>query len=306
MQDAHLHCLLSASTSGWVAVGFDPSSIMQDANFIIGYVDGGIGEIRDDWGTGATSHASDVSLGGSSDVTLLTAAESGGVTTLEFTIPMNSGDAYDKVLSIGSSYSCILAQGSSDSYTSYHSAAGFATIVPDSTTTGGGGSSADPAVTSGPDIALDTDVTGFTTVMVDDFTFSWKVVTDSLRCMLTAPTTGWLAVGFDPTDDMLNANFIIGYTIADSTWVRDDFGVTTTAHSADYGLGGTNNVSRVFGRESNGFTEIRFTIPLNSGDSYDRVIVPGTSYEVLFAHGSNGADDFNSMHADEEDTDVIF
>ncbi len=124
-----LDCILEANTVGWIAVGFDPSSQMKDANFIIGYVAGGTGIIRDDWGDSNTSHVSDISLGGSTDVTLISATEAGGKTTLRFTIALNSGDQYDRELSIGSTYPVIFASGAEDDPESYHNALGAATIM---------------------------------------------------------------------------------------------------------------------------------------------------------------------------------
>ncbi|PKN79422.1 MAG: hypothetical protein CVU48_05385 [Candidatus Cloacimonetes bacterium HGW-Cloacimonetes-1] len=124
-----LQCILSANTPGWLSVGFDPSSRMKDANYIIGYVNGGVGSIRDDWGTSQSSHEADVALGGTSDITLLASDESGGITTLEFIIPLNSGDAKDKAMVIGNSYSLIFAKGNADDYDSMHSGTGVSTIT---------------------------------------------------------------------------------------------------------------------------------------------------------------------------------
>lgn len=94
-----LHAKVSAKTKGWVAVGFNPSKKMQDANFILGYVKDGEVTVVDHFGDKATSHSSDEELGGTSDVTVVGGSEEGGVTTIEFTIPMDSGDKYDSVLS---------------------------------------------------------------------------------------------------------------------------------------------------------------------------------------------------------------
>ena len=119
---ATLHVILSAPTTGWVAVGFNPSVMMKDANFIIGYVEDGTGYIRDDFGTGATTHEADTVLGGTSDVTLIDAGESGNRTEIDFSIPMSSGDQYDGVLSQGETYVILLAYGPSggDDFTSAH------------------------------------------------------------------------------------------------------------------------------------------------------------------------------------------
>jgi hypothetical protein len=115
-----LHVRVAAGTDGWVAVGFDPSSRMKDANFLIGYVEDGQANLRDDFGTGGSSHDSDESLGGTSDFSNLDGAEEEGLTWLSFTIPLDSGDRYDRPLAAGNSYTVILAAGSSDGYGGYH------------------------------------------------------------------------------------------------------------------------------------------------------------------------------------------
>ncbi|MBM4399122.1 MAG: T9SS type A sorting domain-containing protein [Candidatus Cloacimonetes bacterium] len=126
----NLDCQLIANTTGWVSVGFSPVNQMQGANFIIGYHSGGNTFIRDDYGTSATTHASDTSLGGTNNVLTSSSSETGGVTQLNFVIPLNSGDAFDKVLAIGQSYSIILGRGNNggDNFTSGHAGVGSAQI----------------------------------------------------------------------------------------------------------------------------------------------------------------------------------
>jgi len=124
-----IHCILNANTSGWIAVGFDPSSMMKDANLIIGYVAGGTGFIRDDWGVSNTGHTSDLNLGGIDNVVFISASEVGGSTELEFKIPLDSGDDFDRILEVGQTYSVILAKGDNDDFDSYHTTAGFAEII---------------------------------------------------------------------------------------------------------------------------------------------------------------------------------
>lgn len=130
----HLYAALAAQTSGWVSVGFDPETGMQGANFVFGYVAGGQTIIEDMFGTrpsGPGSHPPDEQLGGKNDVLEFGGREEGGVTVIEFKVPLDSGDEYDKSLRPGSSYSIILAMGSSDDLQSYHSARGYAEITLD-------------------------------------------------------------------------------------------------------------------------------------------------------------------------------
>lgn len=129
--ELHLEGIMSAQTTGWVSVGFNPVFMMNEANIIIGYVDDGVGFIRDDWGTGPTSHDSDVSLGGTDDVTLVEAHQIDGVTTIHFIIPLDSGDQFDQPLSIGETYPVCIARGpnGANNFTTTHAAAAMAEIT---------------------------------------------------------------------------------------------------------------------------------------------------------------------------------
>ena len=111
---------ISAKTDGWVAVGFNPSTKMKDANIIIGYVDGKEVKIYDHFGDKATGHSEDTKEGGSEDVTLVSGVEDGGMTTIEFTMPINSGDKLDGALSVDSDTALILAYGERDSIKARH------------------------------------------------------------------------------------------------------------------------------------------------------------------------------------------
>jgi len=139
---------------------------------------------------------------------------------------------------------------------------------------------------------------GWQEYIVEDFSFEWKPE-DSLSTLLiriTAPTTGWVAVGFDPSSFMTDANLLIGYVENDTVFLRDDFGTGQVTHDADTNLGGTSDVEIIDGSESSSGTTIEFRIPMNSGDQYDKVLVDGNTYSMIFAFGYDGADDYTSGH----------
>ena len=106
-----LHAKMSAKTKGWVGVGFNPSKKMKDANFILGYVKDGKAEVADHFGTKATGHGEDSKKGGSDDVTLVAGTEDNGLTTIEFTLPMNSSDKMDGTLTADGDTILLLAYG---------------------------------------------------------------------------------------------------------------------------------------------------------------------------------------------------
>lgn len=128
-------------------------------------------------------------------------------------------------------------------------------------------------------------------------TFQWRTDTlGMLHVKVSAPTQGWVGVGFHPTDEMKDADFILGYLKDGELFIRDDFGTDRYAHKPDTALGGEDNLMNEKGLEKEGHTEIHFSIPLDSGDAYDRSLTEGDSCMVLLAYGADDADDFTSRH----------
>jgi len=139
-------------------------------------------------------------------------------------------------------------------------------------------------------------------VTVEGITFQWMTDDEYLYGMVSAPTSGWVAVGFDPTNQMADANIIIGYVDGGMVSIRDDFGTSSTSHASDTSLGGTDNIMDPGGMEENGDTMISFKIPLNSTDMYDQELIPGENYTIILAYGS--ADNFTSYHTLATFTDI--
>ena len=130
-------------------------------------------------------------------------------------------------------------------------------------------------------------------------TFYWTNDADHLYGALFAPTQGWVAVGFDPQTRMQGANFVFAYVQGGQTSIQDMFGTRPQgpgSHPPDEQLGGQNNILEYGGQEADGSTIVEFKIPLDSGDEYDKPLLPGSSYTVILAYGSS--DDFDSYHVD--------
>jgi hypothetical protein len=136
---------------------------------------------------------------------------------------------------------------------------------------------------------------GWHSISKSGFEFAWNVEGTVLHVELSGPTTGWVLVGFKGTYLYNNANIIIGYVSGGAAHVRDDFGFGNDTHESDSSLqGGQQNASGISGSEGSGETTVSFTIPLNSGDTWDNVMEDGETVLLVFAAGANGADDFTS------------
>lgn len=129
------------------------------------------------------------------------------------------------------------------------------------------------------------------------YSLQWRVNGDMLDVVLSYETTGWISVGFDPSRMMQDANIIIGYVTDGTATVSDQYGTGQTAHQPDTEIGGADSLVNASGVEEKGYTEISFSMPLDSGEDSDRPLEPGSTYTVLLGHGPDGADDFTTYHA---------
>jgi hypothetical protein len=144
------------------------------------------------------------------------------------------------------------------------------------------------------DVKQSVNKDGYNEITSSKITMQWKIVGKDLEVIVTAPTKGWVSVGFDPTNIMKDANFILGYVDGDKVVVSDEFGNHFTSHAPDDSLGGSIDVKAGAGSETKKETTISFVIPLNSGDEYDKVLEEGVSYTVLLAFGDK--DNFTVRH----------
>jgi len=138
---------------------------------------------------------------------------------------------------------------------------------------------------------------GFSSGSAAGVTVQWKIEGEMINIRISAKTTGWVAVGFDPSRMMRDANIIIGYVSDGQVFLSDDYGTGNTQHGPDVKNGGTNNLSNIQGEEVDGVTTLSFTMPLDSGDSLDKVLAAGEQHKIIVAHGPNGADNFGTYHA---------
>jgi len=130
--DSTLRVGLVSPGTGYVAIGFDPESQMEGANYIVGYMEEGEVHVRDDYGTSALGHMADTDRGGTNDVLAAAGAEWGDETILEFMIPLDSGDAMDKPLATGETYSVLVAYHALvDGFSTRHSGRGAGQIALD-------------------------------------------------------------------------------------------------------------------------------------------------------------------------------
>jgi len=121
---------IEAPTTGWVGIGFDPVSVMDQADMVIAWIDSG-GKVYalDCFSTGLFGpHPPDTDLGGTNDLIAFGGKEEGGKTVLEFQRPLKTSDSFDKPIDPTKPLKIIWAYSETDQFDDMHLAAGSAEI----------------------------------------------------------------------------------------------------------------------------------------------------------------------------------
>ncbi len=120
----------------------------------------------------------------------------------------------------------------------------------------------------------------------EGMTVRWAVEGSDLRVELSAPTTGWVRVGFNTLRAQHQANMIVGWVDADGVHAEDRFAVDPPYIEPDTQLGGTDDVTVIGGSEADGRTTVEFSIPLDSGDANDLALTPGKSIFLILSYAA--------------------
>ena len=128
-----IHFAMAAHTEGWVAVGLDPIVVADNADLIFGWVDDqGRPFVVDAHSQGAYGpYPPDTRIGGSDDILDYAGSEREGVTTLEFTRLLDTGDSHDSVIQPRGGNKIIWMYGEVDDYNTRYTEMGYAWLRPE-------------------------------------------------------------------------------------------------------------------------------------------------------------------------------
>ncbi len=125
----NLYMALVGLTDGFVAIGFEPSQAMKDADMVMGWVSDGNVTVLDLYSTGIYGpHPPDVDLGGRGDILEFGGSESENGTVIEFKRKMDTGDQFDRAFQPGQTIDIIWSMSASDVLAVRHNARGSSTI----------------------------------------------------------------------------------------------------------------------------------------------------------------------------------
>ncbi len=114
--------------------------------------------------------------------------------------------------------------------------------------------------------------------------FQWKIEQSVLRCKVSGPTIGWVAVGFNIQADLSGTNLIMGCVEAGQAIIEDRYIVQAGEHKSKLELGSQDSLRDRIGSQENSKTTLSFTLPLVAADRFSHSFEPGKPYHVLLAY----------------------
>jgi outer membrane protein assembly factor BamB len=127
------------------------------------------------------------------------------------------------------------------------------------------------------------------------FTVYWKNDAEDIYMALMGWTAGFVAIGFEPTQAMKDADMVMGWISGGNATVLDLYSTGTYGpHPPDENLGGRNDILEYGGSESNNRTVIEFERKMDTGDQYDTSFQPGQTINIIWS--MSGSDSLAVRH----------
>lgn len=121
-----------------------------------------------------------------------------------------------------------------------------------------------------------------------ELSIAWEGDQEQIRFSIQAKTSGWIAIGFNPSKQMKEADIILAYydSVLKQGFIKDCYSIGENGpHPEDTNLGGETNIEAFSISENDGYTIVDFTRLLNTNDKYDFAIDPEQEIKIIWAIG---------------------
>ncbi|PSR08429.1 MAG: hypothetical protein DA408_20555 [Bacteroidetes bacterium] len=126
--------------------------------------------------------------------------------------------------------------------------------------------------------------------VIDGMQVEWAYEGDLLTFKLHSPYQGWLALGFNPANDLINANLVMGAVAEENTRMEEFFVVGFDNQQSITSLGGQPAVQHYLGHEDASGTSFEFTIDTRVTDDFHYDLREGQRVWLICSYSM--ADDF--------------
>lgn len=119
---------------------------------------------------------------------------------------------------------------------------------------------------------------------------SWEEKGEWLEIEMSAPSQGWLAIGFNEHEGLAGTHLIMAAIRGKELELSDRYILCAGDHRALSDLGIEERIELISGEENTSGSRVSFRIPIHTPDDYHKNLLPGTSFHLLMAYSRE--DDF--------------
>jgi hypothetical protein len=128
-------------------------------------------------------------------------------------------------------------------------------------------------------------------IMLNGVEVNWHFTNDRIFLEMTAPTTGWVTVGFNESIGITGAYLLMGRVVNNTPELVEHH----TVSPGNYKPIPIRSVKDISGSEKNGFTTINFSLPIQPKGSKQKELFVGRELIIILAYSRE--DDFQHHSA---------
>lgn len=125
---------------------------------------------------------------------------------------------------------------------------------------------------------------------VNGMKVKWVIKDKHIQFELSAPTKGWLAIGFNETEALPNTYLVMACVVHGKVMVVEHKTLAPGNYQPITALGGQASVVLLGGKEQDNATTVQFSIPQQVADGFHKRLLPGSKWHLLMAYSRE--DDF--------------
>lgn len=116
-------------------------------------------------------------------------------------------------------------------------------------------------------------------------TISWSYINDRIFIEMSAPTEGWIAIGFNTQTTITNIYLIMGVIDSNNkVVVQEHYVISPGNYKSFEALGAKISVKNIEGEQLQRVTRLRFSLPIEAIGSYKRSLEQGAGYILTMAY----------------------
>lgn len=119
---------------------------------------------------------------------------------------------------------------------------------------------------------------------------SWYFEKDTIHFEMTAPTKGWVAIGFNTHSGTQGTYLIMGNVVKGQPNVVEHYTLSPGNYKTVESLGGVPQLTNISGIEINNSTVLQFSLQKGFASTYQRKLAEHMEYTMLIAYSRQ--DDF--------------